>query len=231
MLACVCGNIAGTPEQLFHHLEAAVMDAILGPRLAAPLSQLVSISVKLPASPFRIDHSTTVPGARTSKSHLPWQTDVIRCCSRRAGASACCSLLRSIQLLHCNTHYTYTATHITHTLQHTLHIHCNTHYTYTATHTLHAASALPPCPQLHECVALDACVLPCLPASNCLFDSCCTDGWGRQQRHVCVCVCVCDTLLCNLCACATCVCCAMRASGVCHTQAHAARDKATVSTT
>jgi hypothetical protein len=48
-----------TPEQLMHVLERAVMDAIKGPKLPLPLSQLVSLTVtKLPRSPFRQQDTT-----------------------------------------------------------------------------------------------------------------------------------------------------------------------------
>lgn len=66
-----------TPEQLFHILETAVMDAILGPLLPPPLSQLVSLTVtRLPSSPFRQDPSAvvlSVQGAQKWMPDLPWQ--------------------------------------------------------------------------------------------------------------------------------------------------------------
>ena len=60
-----------TPEQLLHVLEAAVMDAIRGPKLPPPLSQLVSLTVtKLPHSPFRQDAALT--SLHPGTIDLPW---------------------------------------------------------------------------------------------------------------------------------------------------------------
>jgi hypothetical protein len=65
-----------TPEQLFHVLEAHVMDAILGPMLPPPLSQLVSLTVlQNPVSPFRALPTPGPPmmGAPKWKPDLPWR--------------------------------------------------------------------------------------------------------------------------------------------------------------
>ena len=56
-----------TPEQLMHVLERAVMDALMGPKLPLPLSQLVSLTVtKPPRSPFRQQGFTGLSRSATS---------------------------------------------------------------------------------------------------------------------------------------------------------------------